>query len=270
MVVVTGGLGTGQLLLGTSDPSGFTLFLVASILISLAVLPVSLTRIQAPEIELPSALPFALIARVAPLGIAGAFVTGLANGAILGMGAVYAKEAGFSVGRTAIFMALILAGAVLFQWPIGSLSDKLSRRTMILSVTTIAGLVALIAAAVEPMGSALLVTAAIIGGFSFPMYSLSVSHTNDLIPTEQLVPASAVLVFTTAVGSVLGPPLAAVGIDRLGPKGFWLTVAFTHATLGIYAAYRLVRRRVLPIDRHRPWARVPSRSSALISGLYEE
>ncbi|MFP3915476.1 MAG: MFS transporter, partial [Actinomycetota bacterium] len=84
MVVVTTGLACGQLLLTAADPGGFILFVLASLLVSLAVVPVSLVSFPAPAIPGFERIPYRAILRAAPIGLVGALVTGAANGAVLG------------------------------------------------------------------------------------------------------------------------------------------------------------------------------------------
>ena len=89
MVVLFGGLAGGQLLLNVADPGGFLLFVLASVLVSLALVPISLTAGPAPEFDAPTPVGLLELYRVSPLGVAGAMGTGLAHGVLFGMGAVY-------------------------------------------------------------------------------------------------------------------------------------------------------------------------------------
>lgn len=263
MVVVTGGLASGQLLLTTADPGAFTLFVLASLLVSLAVVPISLVSFPAPAIEGLGPVPYREIMQAAPLGLIAALVTGAANGALLGMGAVWGAQSGLAVSRIAHLLTLSLLGGVIIQWPLGALSDRFSRRRVIFSVTTVAALLATWLATLEPSSGILLLGMFLLGGFTFPMYSLSGSHVNDLIPTDLVVGASSAILLANGVGSVLGPILASSVMTAVGPSGLWVTIAAIHGALALYAAYRLIANWQIPAPLKGHYLPYPARSGGL-------
>jgi MFS family permease len=263
MVVVTGGLALGQLLLTAANPGKFTLFVVASLLVSLAVVPVSLVSFPAPAIEGLGPVPYREIMRAAPIGLIGALVTGAANGALLGMGAVWGAQSGLAVSRIAHLLTLALVGGAIIQWPLGALSDRFSRRRVIFSVTTVAALLATWLAILDPASELLLVGVFLLGGFTFPMYSLSGSHVNDLIDRDLVVGASSAILLANGIGSVLGPILASSVMAGLGPSGLWVTIAGVHGTLALYAAYSLVTNWQIPAPFKGHYLPYPARSGGL-------
>ncbi len=99
MVVNLGALATAQQLLRLSSPDGFLLFVVIAILISWALLPITLTRRVQPKIpERPKSSLRALLG-FAPLAVASAALSGLAMGAFWSMTPVYATQLGFDICR---------------------------------------------------------------------------------------------------------------------------------------------------------------------------
>ena len=238
-----------QGLLRFDDPGGFKLFLAASVLVSLAVVPISLTPTRAPAFEEPSGVPIRELFRAAPLGIIGAAVTGLSNGALLSGGPVYGSEAGMTAPRVGLFIGLSLIGGLVFQWPIGALSDRISRRRVILTVTTMAGVAAGVAIQLDPLGSAFLMATFLFGGMTFPMYSLSASHVIDIVPEDKLVAASAAMILVNGLGAISGPIIATVTLTFLGPEGFWIALAIVHVTFGLFAGYRLIVRRRVDVTK---------------------
>jgi MFS family permease len=92
----------------------------------------------------------------------------------------------------------------------------------------------------------LLVSAALFGAFSFPMYSLCVAHANDVMEREEFVEASSGLLLANGLGSVLAPILASLAMARLGPSGLFLYTAVIHAALVVFVLHRMRRRAVLP------------------------
>ncbi len=268
MVVVVGGLGVGQLLIGVGDPLGFRLFVLASVLVSLSLIPLTMTSTQTPTFDLPARVSIRALYRLAPVGIIGGLGVGLSNAAVLGIGPVYGALVGMSVKRIGLFVALALAGGVALQWPIGRLSDRVPRRRVILAATVAAAVVAIAAIAAAPAGDAALGLMFIFGGLTFPMYSLAISHVNDLIPSGEVVAASSALVFVTGLGTVAGPFGAAVAISWWGAEGFWWFLAAAHALIGVFAVYRLIALPRHSADRRRRFAAVPTHGSGLAGLLW--
>lgn len=269
MVVVSGGLAVGQLLLNLADPAGFELFVVASVLVSMAVVPIALAPSNAPVVEpFERGLPFREVFRIVPLGVTGVAISGISGGAVFGMGAVWAANSGLGVGRISLFMGLALIGGVVFQWPLGALSDLISRRKVLLLSTSGAAACAVWLWTIDPTSTLILVGGFLFGGFSFPMYSLGVSHANDALPQNRLVAASAVLMFSNGVGAVLGPASASFTMSALGVDGFWLFHLAVHGLFGAFIGYRLIVRRNMIVSKER-FLSVPTRSTWLAYGLGE-
>lgn len=263
MVVVSGGLAVGQLLLNVADPGGFQLFVLASVLVSLAVVPIALAPSNAPLVEQPErGLPFRDIFRIVPLGMAGVAVAGVSGGALFGMGAVWAADAGLGIGRISLFMGLALIGGMVFQWPLGALSDRISRRKVLLLATAASTVVAGWIWMLDTGSPLILAAALLFGGFSFPMYSLGVSHANDAIPADRLVAASAVLMFSNGAGAVLGPASASLAMTAFGVNGFWMFLVGIHGVFAVFIAYRLIVRRSMEVDKG-SFLSVPTRSTSL-------
>jgi MFS family permease len=261
MVIVSGGLAVGQLLLNLADPAGFELFVVASVLVSLAVVPIALAPSNAPLLEAPErGLPFREVFRTVPLGITGVAVAGISGGALFGMGAVWAANSGLGVTRISLFMGLALIGGVVFQWPLGALSDRISRRKVLLVATAASALVAGWMWTIDIGSPFLLVAAFAFGGVSFPMYSLGVSHANDALSADRLVAGSAVLMFSNGFGAVFGPASASLTMSALGANGFWMFLVFVHGSFAVFIAYRLIVRRSMEVEKAR-FLPVPTRST---------
>ena len=267
MVASMGGIAGGQLLLGTGDPTGMTLFLVGGALVTLAVVPISLSIGGAPPFQLPPRLRPREIWNAAPLGIIGALFAGLANAALLGMAAVYASQVGMSIPRTAIFASTAAIGAVLLQWPIGQISDIIGRRRTILIVSAGAAFVGFAAIPLEPGGAYILGAMFLFGGLSYPMYSLSLSHVIDVLPAGRAVTASSAVVFVTGVGAIFGPLISSLAMTYVGPEGFWWTVALAFTGIGLFALLRLIIRPKIKGESPEPYVAVPARSAGLIRSV---
>ncbi|MGD2102319.1 MAG: MFS transporter [Acidimicrobiia bacterium] len=264
MVVSMGGLAAGQLVLGLGDPRQVTLFIVAGTVITLAVAPVSLSINAAPPFELPPHARYRELWDAAPLGVVTAVGAGIANGALIAMAGVYATQIGLSTSLTGAFVAAAAGGSVVLQWPVGHMSDVLGRRRSILLVTLAAVGVGAVATIVESDGPWLIAAMFLLGGLSYPMYSLALSHVVDVLPAGQAVRGSVAVVFLTGVGAVLGPLAASVSMGVFGPNGFFWTIAAVHAAIGVYGLGRLVRRPRIEGLAPEPWLAVPARSTFVL------
>jgi len=266
MLVVTFGLGLGQLLLGVGDPAGFTLFIIVGILVSLAVVPVAMVRIPTPMETIPVKLSLVSLLRTAPLGVLAVVVAGAAGGAVLALGAVYATQIGMTSGQVGVFMAASIIGGAVTQYPLGRLSDGIPRRRVILVVAVSATAVGVAGTMVEPGSVWQFVIVGVYGGLAFPMYSLAVSHVNDVMPVNQLVSAAAGIVFVFGVGSVIGPIVVSVLMAVLGSAGYFWGLAAFFVPLAIYALIRAVFI-TRPIQRR--FVSLPPRSSTAAALLAE-
>lgn len=261
MVTLMVGLAMAQLLLGLADPLGVRLFVLSSILVSVAVLPVTLSIGTAPHFDMPPRLGFKRIWEAAPVGLMGGLASGMASGALYGMGAIYAVRVGLTPTRVGVFMAAMLLGSVAFQWPIGHISDLVPRRRWLLTITTLAGIVAIFSAEMPVEGWQIFAAVFVLGGLSFPLYSLSLSHVNDLLPAGQAAAASAMFVFVSGVGAISGPLLGSYAIDTFGPRGLFWVVGLVHILLAIFVMARIfIRERRVEIIDQIPFVGVAIRS----------
>ena len=128
--------------------------------------------------------------REVPTGPTVSLLTGVAHGALMGMGAFYATRAGLDAGRVALFMGAPMAGGVLLQLPIGTLSDRLPRRAVMSWVAIAATAVSALLLTLPDGNWAAIGAMFLLGGLSFPLYSLGIAYTNDWIRPEQATEAS--------------------------------------------------------------------------------
>ncbi len=268
MVIQLGGMGLGQLLLNLADPAGFALFILISVLVSFALLPILLTVAPAPSFEAPVNVGLVALYRISPLGVIGSLGTGAAHGSFFAMGAVFARDAGLSVSEISIFMALALFGGVALQWPVGRLSDRFDRRRVITAVTLAAATAAFGAITLaEVWQFGLFVAALAFGGLSLPLYSLCLAHTNDHLEPAQMVAASSSLVLVVGLGACLGPFTAALAMSLFGPSGFFWWLGAVHAAIGGFAIWRMAQVPAVPMAEQGRTVAVPPRASVLAAVL---
>jgi MFS family permease len=249
--VVTAGLAVGSLLLNVGDTAGVVLFVVGSVLLSVAAVPVTLAPHQAPIPETSHAVSMREVIRAAPLGMAGATMSGLGTGAALGFGAVYATRAGFGVSGASQFVATVLVGAVVGQIPLGRWSDRTDRRIVMgaAAVLVVAGAVVGIAATNTGSFTGSLVAATLIGAGAFSLYGLSFAHMADYIEPTAMVSAGASLITANGLGAASGPFLASVFISSFGPEGLFQLLVVGGGLFSAYVVVRLVQREAASEER---------------------
>ena len=305
-VVTSGAFGIGQVLLFAMDPELITGFAIASIITSLAVAPVALSEdAMAPAVIEREHISLRELAKLVPTGVYSCLLVGIAHGALTGMAAIYATRVGLSPGRIGLFVAAPNIGGMLLHWPVSAASDDIDRRAVGLAAS-IGAIGAATLLLLGPSTSAMaLLLMALLGGFSYPLYSIAAAYTNDWIEPEHVNAAASQLVTLYGLGAVVGPFVAAgmmidggaagilLGGDRdthgdrrvlhLSDEGVARTAGQTSMERGVAAGPCLLRARDTggdgsPLSRQggaliqllsrrsrRPWHRRPSSTSTLCS-----
>lgn len=243
IMVNYGALAIGQFLVTLYSPLEFALFAIATLMMSLAAIPLALTRQSEPApVALVRFRPLALY-RASPVGLIGAFGSGLANGAFWSLGAVAAVGHGLSARDAALFIAISTAAGAVAQWPVGRLSDRMDRRVVLAALLALAAFVGLIFAFVPIPGRAWYVLAIFYGFAVAPSYSISAAHAYDYAQKGTMVETAAGLFIASASGSIIGPLIAATMMQHLGGSTLFLYTALVHLAL---IAYIVVRVRARP------------------------
>jgi MFS family permease len=242
MIVQMIGIIASQVLLNLPDPSGFALFILPSVLVSLAFMPILLAPTPAPEFGSTRRLSFRRLFTISPLGCVGMLLTGGVFSAMFGMASVWGAQKGLTLGQISIFVGAMYVGGLVLQYPVGWASDRMDRRTLITGLSAFAA-IAMLAAAVLPLPFAALVgVAMILGGITNPVYALLIAYTNDFLPREQMAGASAGLIFLNGFGAIFGPTATGWMMEQVGPSGFFAFIAILYTALAGYAVYRMTRR----------------------------
>ncbi len=267
MIVTMGGIGAGQLMLNIADPGGVKLFVVSSALISLALVPVSLSASTAPPLVVPEPISIRRLVKIVPLGMLTAFWVGVSQGCLMGLGAFYAATEGLPNTRISLFVVSSIAGSVAFQWLVGSASDRVPRRYVILVVAVTAAWSAALHLLVAPGSALSLLLMFVHGGSTFPLYSLAVATTADSVSPAQLTGASASLVRVSGVGAVIGPTLGGVLMAVIAPWAYFAVLIVSHAMIALYVVYRMLTRPAPPVEEQGQFDPWPVRASAVAASL---
>ena len=250
------GLAIGMLLLNFDSPENYKPFILVSILLSIALVPILLTKRKAPKFKKISTMKLKDLYKTSPLGVVSSFCTGIIHSVIFTLTAVYAATMNFSIFEISLLLFLITIAGALTQWPIGYLSDLYDRRNIII-ITTITSAIfcALIfIASVDALQLMYLATEwgtsklmffifiTIYAGASLSLYPLNLAHTNDFVPKEKFVAAGGGLQLIFGLGAIGGPIACSIFMNKFGPNSFFIFLLIFHVMIGLFGIYRITRR----------------------------
>lgn len=257
MIALYCGQAAGQFLLNLGKDAPDLPFMVSAILLSIALLPVLLTRMEQPRLETIAPFSIGRLYAASPLGIVGTLVNGAILGAFYALGAVHVQRLGLDLSRVALFTSCVIAGGVALQYPLGLLSDRFDRRRVIIGCFLGVALVGLALAMLDLPVSGLIALGALFGGFAFALYPLCVAHSNDHLSESERLGASSGLVLTYSIGAVAGPLLGSIGMSVLGNAGLFTTIAILAAGAALFGLWRTIRRRPVPTARQQAFQSLP-------------
>lgn len=260
------GIVIAQGLLNIGDPAGYLLFIIPSVLVSLAFTPILLTARPAPNFETIKRMSFARLYEASPLGCVGVFLMGGVFSALAGMSSVWGASIGLSVAQISLFVAAIYSGGLVLQYPLGWVSDRWDRRRLVLILSAVGALTTLVVVVVQPGTLGLVVAGAIMGGVANPIYAVLLAYTNDYLDQSDMAAASAGLLFIYGVGSFGGPLITGWMMAQMGPSGFWAYMGVLMLALAIYAGWRMTRRRALTPDEQGNYAVITPGNTQLVVG----
>ncbi|QCO56781.1 MFS transporter (plasmid) [Pseudorhodobacter turbinis] len=243
LIVQMIGLIAAQGLLNIGDPGGYILFVIPSVLVSLAFTPILLSVARAPAFDTTKRLTFRALYEASPLGCVGMFILGGVFSAQYGMAAVWGTQSGLSVRDTTIFIACIYVGGMIFQYPIGLLSDRMDRRHVIFGLATVGAVGLMIPVIADIPFWALCLVGGLAGAAANPLYSLLLAYVNDYLDRSDMAGASAGLMFINGLGAISGPVITGWVMGIYGPSGFFLFMGVLLGVLSIYTIWRMTQRK---------------------------
>jgi len=250
MVVTYVGVGAGQLMLNLAAPTDFPLFILTSVLISIAVVPLLLSAGSPPKFHESVSISLLALYRISPLGIVSMFVVGLVTATFFALGPVYGQRIGLDIENISYFMTAAVIGTILLQGPIGLLSDWFDRRIVLTIVTILTAMAAVLCVyASDYSHNLVLLSAGLFGGLAFPLYSVCIAYTNDHLKPSQMIAASGALVLIGGLGAVVGPMLVAGIMDYFGEEYLFWSMAAAHALTGLFGLIRMLIRPPVPRDK---------------------
>jgi MFS family permease len=250
IMVNFGALTLGQMLVTLYPIEQASSFMVAAMLLSLASVPVALTRSAQPApITIVSFRPLELY-RAAPVALVASLMIGVANGAFWSLAPVFATESGLGVKGAAEFMTVAVLAGALAQWPAGRLSDRVDRRLVLLVLLAGAAATSFVLWMMAASGVLLLGLGALFGALVLPGYSLAAAHGYDKTPAGDAVATAATILLASGLGSIAGPLIAATLMTSQGARSLFLFTSIVQGLLAAYVLYRVrVQATLAPLDK---------------------
>jgi len=256
MFITFTGLAIGTLLLNFNKPQEYEPFILTSLLFSIALVPILLTKRAAPKFKKIGSIKIKQLYKISPLGTFSMLCNGLIHSAIFGYGAVYAASLNFTLFEISLFLFFITIAGALFQFPIGNYSDKNDRRKVLIACTFICVIFCILsilfsgaslqnmylATSVDADKIIFFVLVTLYAGFALPMFTLTLAYVNDFIEKEKFVAAGAGLQIIFGIGAMGGPFLASIFMSLYGPNGFFIYLSIFHLLIGLFGLYRITKR----------------------------
>jgi len=243
MAVNLGSLAAAQQLLRLDAPTSHTLFVLAGMLISVSLVPVAWTRMAQPAVQDAKRLRLRRLWELAPLAVAGSFLSGLAMGAFWGLGALYAGRIGLDATGIATFMTSAILGGALLQLPLGRVSDTFDRRLVLSALAAAAAVSAIALLVMSYFGGWVTVAIALYGGIAFAVYPVAIAHLVDHLAPEDVLSGCSSLLLLHGVGAAIGPALAGQIMQLTHLQALPVYFAAMHLLLAGYAIRRLMQQR---------------------------
>jgi len=272
MVITYCAMALGQLSINVWDLDSAGGFIAAAFLTSLAIVPVALTRAEAPSLAKAAPITLGELYRISPLAVTSAVCSGLMLGAFWGMGAIFGREIGLSLLETSLFTGSFIFGGLLLQIPIGWLSDRFDRRTVLCNLLAGAIMVCFAGLAAGRLGDPLpvvLVLAALLGGAISNVYPLAIAQAFDYLDRERYVAGASRMLMAFSVGAVAGPLVCSIAMSWLGPHAFFGYIGAIAGLLTAFVLYRMGRRKPLPVEEQLDFVALP-RMSPVAAQMYPD
>jgi len=256
MFITLIGFSIGTLLLNFSSPEKYEPFILVSLMLSLALIPILLTKRKAPRFKKLGYINIRGLYKSSPLGTVSMFCTGVIHSALFSLGAVYAASLNFTLFEISLLLFLVTVSGGIIQWPIGYYSDKSDRRIIIIFSTFFASLFCFLAifasgASLENMYLAtnvgidkvmFFIYVSLYAGMAIPLFTLNLAYVNDYMPKEKFVAAGGGMQIIFGMGAMIGPFLCSLIMNKFGTNGFFLHLLSFHLIIGIFGLYRITKR----------------------------
>ncbi|MBB4228455.1 MFS transporter [Rhizobium mongolense] len=239
--VLSLGFAAGPLLFSILGSDGILPFLVGAAAILLAAIPIFIARHESPILEEKPELHFMRYVFLVPTATAAVFIFGAVEAGGLSLFPIYAIRANFTESQAALLLTVMGIGNVIFQIPVGMLSDRIADKRPLLAAMAFMGLIGSLM--LPLLSHSWIMMAGVLlfwGGCVAGLYTVGLSHLGSRLTGSDLAAANAAFVFCYAVGTVAGPQAIGVAIDVAGNNGFAYAIACFFGLYALLAGIRLL------------------------------
>ena len=250
-IVVLVSWASSQWLLAATPSNGLTPFVLVSILFSMALVPVALSRADGPVSSNEVRLNIRRVFAISPSGIIGIGVLGAIVASTWGVLPIWAAGAGFDTGSISLLFSTSLVMAILIQWPLGYLSDRVPRSTVVIASFSLASLLTLLATMMPPNDLIFaILTVGLSAGLVLPCYSILVAMANDNAEQGEVIALSSSLVLVYGVGAILGPMITGTVYSYLGESALFVSISLLLG-FGVFSiqTLKLMEPSVLTLEK---------------------
>lgn len=255
----------GQQLLNVADIASGTLFGLASVLLSLAIIPVCLTVTLAPTPVKPVPMDFRRVWQISHVAILGGLISGLVSGAFWSLGPLFARGVGMETPELTFFVSAVVLGGAIFQLPLGKLSDRLDRRVVLMFMALAGAVTSVLMVLFAQVTPVLLVLALVWGGMVMTQYSICLAHGADNAQPHEFVLVGSCILMLFGISSALGGPIASLFVEVLGPVGLFIYSALCLLVLAIAVAIRRQQNVRTALDDTEPFRAAADTSPAIFA-----
>ena len=273
---IVGALGSlaGQVIVAHVDLLSPDFAMLVAALFAAALIPIALTRTDAPAPPATISLVIRRMFRIAPASAFGCVLVGIIGAVFFTMVPFYMTQVDLPPATIGTAIGAAIVGRLICQWPVGLLSDRIDRRLVIAGAAAASAAVMLASLLIsDGSGGTLrgdlgesrrLVFYALLGlwgGVSLTLYPVCIAHAHDRFDRSEMVPVTNTALLLFASGAVAGPILASLAIAIAGTGGIAYLLALAAASLAGLAGLGILVRRQPSVSAPIPFADIPATST---------
>ncbi|MGV3552885.1 MFS transporter [Rhizobium sp.] len=238
--VLSIGFALGNVIFSLVGSAGFLPFGVGATIILAAAIPIFWARHESPDLDEKPMGHFLRYLMLVPTASFAVFVFGAVEAGGMALFPIFASQEGFSESQAGFLLSVMAIGNVVFQIPVGLLSDRIKDRRLLLTTIGVVGLIgSIILPFVTHDWRVFSILLLIFGGAIAGLYTVGLSHLGSRFRGAELAAANAAFIFSYAVGTVVGPQAIGIGMDLVGSRGYAWAITGLFATFVLFAAARL-------------------------------
>ena len=227
---LAGGIALGPLLLEITDIFNGNAFFLGAAISILCLLILLVSGETPPRILDQKKRSEWKITKTIPIAIMSTMVFGFLDAASFGLLPVYGVVLGFSPIPAAQLVSVLVLGGVVFQYPLGLLSDHIKRQHVLLGCAAAATLCLISVPIMSEISLLVHLLIFIAGGMIGGLWTIPLIIFGENYTGEDLVTVNSMAAILYGFGSILGPSLAGLSMGT-SSHGLMLTMAASSSLL---------------------------------------